>query len=222
MNVAALRHQIDRWLDRLSPENLALVASFIEFLSQKQRQGAIVSQNNLAEVFSVEIQEMPAANSLSISEPSEIDGESQSKAVLLQDFRQAWHEAMSGQTISVAQMWEGIENEKELLELLEMTKIVELQMIEVGQMITAVDEKSGKRIGKFREAMLQKKEVSGVWVEPAKKERSHFVKKSAIALISLQNLVFQANISLVPYYFLISTSLLCNPLHNSYLSPTNK
>ncbi len=53
-------------------------------------------------------------------------------------------------------------DEKELLELLEMTKIVELQMIEVGQMITAVDEKSGKRIGKFREAMLQKKEVSGV------------------------------------------------------------
>ncbi|MCC3410394.1 MULTISPECIES: hypothetical protein [unclassified Microcoleus] len=53
-------------------------------------------------------------------------------------------------------------DEKELLELLEMTKIVERQMIEVGQMITAVDEKSAKRIGKFREAMLQKKEVSGV------------------------------------------------------------
>ena len=111
MNVAALRHQIDRWLDRLSPEHLTLVASFIEFLSQKQRQGVIISQNNLAEVFSAEIQEMPAANSLSISEPSEIDGEGQSKAVLLQDFRQAWHEAMTGQTISVAQMWEGIEND---------------------------------------------------------------------------------------------------------------
>jgi hypothetical protein len=53
-------------------------------------------------------------------------------------------------------------DEKELLELLEMAKIVELQMIEVGQMITAVDEKSVKRIGKFREARLQKKEVSGV------------------------------------------------------------
>ena len=111
MNVAALRHQIERSIDRLSPENLALVASFIEFLSQKQRQGAIVSQNNLAEVLSAEIQEMPAANSLSISETSEIDGESQSKAALLQDFRQAWHEAMNGQTISVAQMWEGIEND---------------------------------------------------------------------------------------------------------------
>ena len=54
---------------------------------------------------------MPAANSFSISETSEIDGESQSKAALLQDFRQAWHEAMTGQTISVAQMWEGIEND---------------------------------------------------------------------------------------------------------------
>jgi ABC-type thiamine transport system substrate-binding protein len=111
MNVVALRHQIARSLDRLSPENLALVASFIEFLSQKQRQGVIISQNNLAEVFSAEIQEMPAANSFSISEASEIDGESQSKAALLQDFRQAWHEAMSGKTISVAQMWEGIETD---------------------------------------------------------------------------------------------------------------
>ena len=111
MNIAALRHQIDRWLDRLSPEHLALVASFIEFLSQKQRQGVIISQNNLPEVFSAEIQEMPPANSFSIPEPSEIDGEGQSKAALLQDFRQAWHEAMTGQTISVAQMWEGIEND---------------------------------------------------------------------------------------------------------------
>ncbi|MCC3418308.1 MAG: hypothetical protein JGK28_10155 [Microcoleus sp. PH2017_07_MST_O_A] len=107
----ALRHQIARSIARLSPENLALVASFIEFLSQKQRQGAIVSQNNLPEVFSAEIQEMPTANSFSISEPSEIDGDGQSKAALLQDFRQAWHEAMTGQTISVSQMWEGIEND---------------------------------------------------------------------------------------------------------------
>ncbi|MBE9160744.1 hypothetical protein IQ263_00100 [Tychonema sp. LEGE 06208] len=90
---------------------MALVASFIEFLSQKQRQGVIISQNNRSEVFSVEVQEMPAANSFSISEPSEIHGEGQSKAALLQDFRQAWHEAMTGQTISVAQMWEGIEND---------------------------------------------------------------------------------------------------------------
>ncbi|MEG3848008.1 hypothetical protein QT971_11095 [Microcoleus sp. herbarium19] len=111
MNVAGLRHQIDRWLDRLSPEHLALVARFIEFISQKQRQGVIISQNNLAEVFSAEIQEIPAANSFSIPEPSEIDGDGQSKAEIIQDFRQAWHEAMTGQTISVAQMWEGIEND---------------------------------------------------------------------------------------------------------------
>jgi outer membrane protein W len=45
-----------------------------------------------------------------ISEPSEIDEEEQSKASLLQDFRQAWHEAMTGQTIPVAQLWEGLEN----------------------------------------------------------------------------------------------------------------
>jgi hypothetical protein len=43
MNVAKLRNRIDRWLDRLSPEYLALVANFIEFLSQKQLQESIVS-----------------------------------------------------------------------------------------------------------------------------------------------------------------------------------
>lgn len=53
-------------------------------------------------------------------------------------------------------------DEKELLELLKMAQIVERQMIEVGQMITAVDENSAKRIGEFREARLQKKEVSGI------------------------------------------------------------
>ncbi|PIG91680.1 hypothetical protein [Gloeocapsopsis sp. IPPAS B-1203] len=43
-----------------------------------------------------------------IPEPSEIE-EEQSKAEL-QDFQQAWHEAMTGQTIPVAQLWEGMEN----------------------------------------------------------------------------------------------------------------
>ncbi len=57
MNVALLRQQIDRWLDRLSPEYLKLVASFIEFLSQKQLQEFIISQNNLAEVVPAEIRE---------------------------------------------------------------------------------------------------------------------------------------------------------------------
>jgi aminoglycoside phosphotransferase family enzyme len=53
-------------------------------------------------------------------------------------------------------------DEKELLELLEMAKIVEQQMIEVGQIIAAVDEQTAKRISEFREANLQKKEASGV------------------------------------------------------------
>lgn len=30
---------------------------------------------------------------------------------LLEDFKQAWHEAMIGQTISVSQLWEGLEND---------------------------------------------------------------------------------------------------------------
>ncbi|MGV0026285.1 type II toxin-antitoxin system RelN family antitoxin [Phormidesmis priestleyi] len=30
---------------------------------------------------------------------------------VLADFRQAWHEAMTGQAIPVAQIWEGLEND---------------------------------------------------------------------------------------------------------------
>ncbi len=45
-----------------------------------------------------------------IPEPSEIDEKEQSKAEIMQDFRQAWHEAMTGKTIPVAQIWEGIED----------------------------------------------------------------------------------------------------------------
>ncbi len=33
------------------------------------------------------------------------------QAEVLADFRQAWHEAMTGQTIPVAQIWEGLEND---------------------------------------------------------------------------------------------------------------
>ncbi|MBE9050529.1 hypothetical protein IQ243_08915 [Nostocales cyanobacterium LEGE 11386] len=33
-----------------------------------------------------------------------------SQAEVLADFRQAWHEAMTGQTIPVAQLWEGLED----------------------------------------------------------------------------------------------------------------
>jgi hypothetical protein len=32
------------------------------------------------------------------------------KAQVLEDFRQAWHEAMTGQGIPVAQLWQEIEN----------------------------------------------------------------------------------------------------------------
>ncbi|MEA5517679.1 hypothetical protein [Limnoraphis robusta] len=37
--------------------------------------------------------------------------EDESKATILEDFRQAWQEAMTGKTIPVAQIWEGIEDE---------------------------------------------------------------------------------------------------------------
>ncbi|NEU73094.1 hypothetical protein PI95_011115 [Hassallia byssoidea VB512170] len=45
-----------------------------------------------------------------IPEETEIDEEDKSKEAIIEDFRQAWHEAMTGQTISVAQLWEGIED----------------------------------------------------------------------------------------------------------------
>jgi hypothetical protein len=34
-----------------------------------------------------------------------------SQTEVLVDFRQAWHEAMTGQTIPVAQLWEGLDND---------------------------------------------------------------------------------------------------------------
>ena len=45
-----------------------------------------------------------------IQETSEIDQNNTSKEVILEDFRQAWHEAMTGQTIPASQIWEGIED----------------------------------------------------------------------------------------------------------------
>ncbi|NJN89317.1 MAG: hypothetical protein HC840_29380 [Leptolyngbyaceae cyanobacterium RM2_2_4] len=42
-----------------------------------------------------------------IQESSEDDV---SKEEILSDFRQAWHEAMTGQTVPVAQLWEDIEH----------------------------------------------------------------------------------------------------------------
>jgi hypothetical protein len=45
-----------------------------------------------------------------IPEAAEIDEDDKSKEAILEDFRQAWHEAMTGQTIPVAQLWEGLED----------------------------------------------------------------------------------------------------------------
>ena len=41
---------------------------------------------------------------------AEIDADDKPKETILEDFRQAWHEAMTGKTIPVAQLWEGIED----------------------------------------------------------------------------------------------------------------
>lgn len=39
----------------------------------------------------------------------EIDQNVPSQAEVLADFKQAWHEAMTGQTIPTSQLWEGLE-----------------------------------------------------------------------------------------------------------------
>ncbi|MBF2018440.1 MAG: hypothetical protein IGS23_25235 [Rivularia sp. T60_A2020_040] len=41
---------------------------------------------------------------------AKIDGDETPKEEILEDFRQAWHEAMTGKTIPVSQIWEGIED----------------------------------------------------------------------------------------------------------------
>lgn len=43
-----------------------------------------------------------------IPEAADLDDKSQTE--VLADFQQAWHEAMSKQTIPVAQLWQGIED----------------------------------------------------------------------------------------------------------------
>lgn len=42
--------------------------------------------------------------------PEQTDLDDKSQAEVLADFRQAWQEAMTGQTIPVTQLWEGIED----------------------------------------------------------------------------------------------------------------
>lgn len=45
-----------------------------------------------------------------IPEVTEINEDEQSNESILADFRQAWHEAMTGKTIPAAQIWEGIDD----------------------------------------------------------------------------------------------------------------
>jgi hypothetical protein len=44
-----------------------------------------------------------------IPEQETLDNQSQSE--ILADFRQAWQEAMTGKTIPIAQVWEGLDND---------------------------------------------------------------------------------------------------------------
>ena len=46
-----------------------------------------------------------------IPEESESEADNQSKEELLEDFSQAWKEAMNGDTIPVEQLWEDLEND---------------------------------------------------------------------------------------------------------------
>jgi hypothetical protein len=47
-----------------------------------------------------------------MSEESDPEVEAdESKETILADFRQAWHEAMTGQTVPASQIWEGIEHD---------------------------------------------------------------------------------------------------------------
>lgn len=46
-----------------------------------------------------------------IPEETETEENTQSKQVILEDFRQAWQEAMNGETIPVAKLWEGLEDD---------------------------------------------------------------------------------------------------------------
>lgn len=43
--------------------------------------------------------------------PEESDSNDASEAEVLADLRQAWHEAITGQTIPAAQLWDSLEND---------------------------------------------------------------------------------------------------------------
>lgn len=50
-----------------------------------------------------------------LDEPLSIDtnqgDDDEAKAQIMEDFRQAWHEAMTGKTIPVARLWEEIDDD---------------------------------------------------------------------------------------------------------------
>lgn len=46
-----------------------------------------------------------------IAEEDESEDDLMTKEEILSDFQQAWHEAMTGQTVPASQMWEGIEHD---------------------------------------------------------------------------------------------------------------
>ena len=46
-----------------------------------------------------------------IQEESENSETDHTEEEILEDFRQAWHEAMIGQTIPVSQIWDGLEDD---------------------------------------------------------------------------------------------------------------
>lgn len=43
--------------------------------------------------------------------PEISESDNQAKNAILDDLRQSWHEAMTGKTIPVAQLWEGLDDE---------------------------------------------------------------------------------------------------------------
>jgi hypothetical protein len=45
-----------------------------------------------------------------IPDTTEINEDEPTKEAILEDFRQAWHEAMTGKTIPVSQIWEGLDD----------------------------------------------------------------------------------------------------------------
>lgn len=45
-----------------------------------------------------------------ILEETEVEEDNQSQEEIIEDFRQAWNEAMNRETIPVEQLWEGLEN----------------------------------------------------------------------------------------------------------------